>query len=171
MLELSCGFSWGFRGISIEKRRNCGPQEKIQSLREDLKLQVGSKEECEELTSAGIYLRTAPLTPDPETGIAAFSLQVPVVPQERVCTVALADCALAQSGPGPDIQSMHHHVQALLSPSGRKGVLDKFLHRMTSHHGVMPPIMGLGVFGMLPGLVSGIVSVSSQAILVIFDRF
>ena len=39
--------------------------EKIRSLRENSEQQIGSLQECEELTSPGIYLSKAELTPDP----------------------------------------------------------------------------------------------------------
>lgn len=135
--------------------------EKVESLREDLKLEVGSKEECEQLTAAGIYLRTAALEPDAETGVAAFTLEVPVVPDERVCTVALADCSLAAGVRDLGVDLVHSDVANLFSSRGRKGLMDKFLHWITAHQGVMPPLMGLGVFGMLPGLVSGLVSMAN----------
>eukprot|EP01043_Picozoa_sp_COSAG02_P112070 COSAG02_NODE_48253_length_335_cov_0.661017_1_plen_86_part_10 len=59
-------------------------------------MKAGSLEECDELTSPGIWLATDDLTPDSE-GKAEFSLTVPVAPKERVCIVALADCSLTRT--------------------------------------------------------------------------
>jgi hypothetical protein len=126
--------------------------EKIHALREDLNLEPGSLEECEELTRPGLFLATAELEPAPPDGSAEFSLTVPVHKQERVCTVALADCTLARKS------EVEPKGKAGMFRS-RQGLTDMMLHYMTGGPvGVMPPIAGLGVFGLVPGIVSGFLS-------------
>lgn len=142
--------------------------EKIRSLREDLNLKVGSLEECDELTSPGIWLTHSDLTPN-SNGEAEFSLTVPIAPKERVCIVALADCSLARTKLNEGAHKDPHLLHAFTS---KQGFADMALHFVTNNQGVMPPIAGLGIIGFIPGIVSGMLSTQhSESVLNLASRF
>lgn len=127
-------------------------------------LKIGSLEECEELTSPGIYLSKAELTPAGDKK-ATFSLTVPVVPKERVCVVALADCHLARSTTNTD---------TFKAARGAQGLLDNALHFIAGNSGVaaLPGIPGLGALGLLPALTSGLLSTQfSETIINLMSGF
>ncbi len=106
--------------------------------------------ECEAVTAPGAYLASAALAPN-EDGVAQFALTLPHRDRETVCSVALADCSIGLVK-GGDSDSM----------LGSISWKDTFLHASVSHQGIVPPIMGLGVFGLVPGLVSGFLSMAES---------
>lgn len=131
--------------------------EKIHSLQYDLNLTIGSFEECDELTSPGIYLAKQDLTPELDGGDAKFALTVPVTPKERVCIVALAECQLARTMTNAEVLKDPSVFQAFQS---KQGFVDMVLHYVTYHQGFMslPPLGGLGLIGFVPGIISGLLS-------------